>query len=1433
MVKSEGKRMKKADCCVAILFLLFVITPSGLALGQGVEVSALEAGSCHSVALRSDGTVWTWGCNGSGQLGDGTWSNRNVPTRVAILVDIVAVAAGQFHSLAVRVDGTVWAWGWNTNSQLGDGTTSNQPTPVQVEDPSDPTGFLTNVVAVAAGERHSLALKQSGEVWSWGYNANGQLGDGTFEGKTVPVRVREPSDPSGFLTGVSVIAAGALHSVALKNEMIWTWGSRGYEQLGRNPYAPGAPSQAVAGQVPGLSNVKAIAAGWEHTVVLKTDGTVWACGRNLEGQFGDGTTAGSSFGTPQKVFAQAVDTSDQTGFLTDVAVISANNRHTQAAKTNGTVWTWGWNYGGNFCDGTTTNSLVPVEAKDPTDPTTFLTGVIDVAAGYEHNVMMKSDGSIWGCGYNYSGHLGDGTWTSPRLTPVRAQLPLPSLLYVWGLNYISPGEEGTFLIEYQNFLGFTLENAIVVFNIPGAFSYVSSTDGGIYRSDKQQVFWKLGNVSPGAGGQLYVKLSVPWGLALHSKGSVTVNMGASNHPSTFNVDEYLQYNSVKVLSQTTLTPQEIAVLLSLNQSLNDLLNHARSLGLLFFDTAQQISFNDGTSLVRLVLFDPLNFAPVFINSNGNQVLLEKVGDDQYSISDLNGGMTANRNDGSIQAWGSWAESHSLTFYHCMFNCAVEGIPSFLLGKYLKVIGGLSDAKDCVECALTQDVAVCEKCGDTLLDFEWEHFKEYVDILKCAKECYDDPDSHVCTEDKVECDPNGLWRWISTNLFEEDVEYHTKCNTALGGIYGATVAIQCAIGEVCSNGRCSDPGTICRPPSCTSKEFELRTAHDPNIKYSDVKGEVLSGQNINYTIEYENLGAGTAYGVFILDVLDPNLNEATLTINNGGSYLASGRLLSWEIGTLTPGQTGSVSFSVNIRTGLPDGTQIVNKADVFFPSANEITPTNPVVHVIGGIAGVPQTVETMSGTPASITLTGRGLGSLDYRVTSGPRFGSLAGGPPSLTYESMAGFTGQDTITFVVTNGSLTSLPALITINVNPNPSDTLSPEVLKISPPDGTYDVPVSAVPVATNPNRYIPAITATFSKALDPTTVNASTVQVTGVSGSVSYNEQTKAVVFMPLSPLASSTVYTVQLKTGIKDKVGNPLASEYSWLFTTESLANIVVTLPENAAELDFGEVPVNVSSQEKVVSVENSGSSNLILGSLAMAGEHSGDFTFNEDKCSGKTLTQYENCTVKVAFQPASPGPKGAFLSIPSNDPDRSSANVSLKGRATAQGISFTIDPEEGTMGTEIVIMGSGFGTKKGKVLIGGVATKIVSWTNTAITAVIKNSPPPGAHDLVLQLKEPNGVDPITLQEGFTIMAPDIVSDEPNSGIEGTAVIISGNFFGIKKGAVYLGNKKCKVSLWNMNTITFIVPKKMDSGFYDLTVTNKVGSETLPEAFEIVTP
>ncbi len=249
---------------------------------------------------------------------------------------------------------------------------------------------LNGVTAIAAGGAHSLALKSDGTVWGWGNNASGQLGDGTGTNRLTPVQV------PGF-SGVRAIAAGWYHSLALKQDgTVWSWGSNTYGQLGDGTQLV----SALPIQVRGLSGVTAIAAGVYYSVALKSDGTVWCWGSNFYGQLGDGTKTNRS--TPV-----------QAKGISGIRAIAAGAGHTVVLKSNGTVQTFGWNANGQLGNGTTTDSLSPLTVSG-------VAGVGRIAAGYAHTLALDASGagiSAWGS--NASGQLGDGTTTASKPSPVR------------------------------------------------------------------------------------------------------------------------------------------------------------------------------------------------------------------------------------------------------------------------------------------------------------------------------------------------------------------------------------------------------------------------------------------------------------------------------------------------------------------------------------------------------------------------------------------------------------------------------------------------------------------------------------------------------------------------------------------------------------------------------------------------------------------------------------------------------------------------------------------------------------------------------------------------------------------------------------------------------------------------------------------------------
>ncbi len=299
-------------------------------------IIAVSAGGdqleAHSMALRSNGTVWAWGSNIYGGLGNGTTNSSNNPVQVLLLSGVKAISAGGWHSVALKNDGTVWTWGWNIDGQLGDGTTTDKTIPTQVPG-------LTNVIKVVAGTYHVLALKNDGTVWAWGDNISGQIGDGTTADRTSPVQV------SG-LSGITDIAAGRFFSLAIKNDgTVWTWGENLYGQLGNG----NTNNSSVPIQVNGLNGVTLACCGAFHCMAVKNDGTIWAWGRNTYGNLGDNTVAHKS--SPVQMIG-----------ITNAVGLAAGTNFSLLYKADGTFWGCGRNASGQLGDGTFTQRNTATQA---------------------------------------------------------------------------------------------------------------------------------------------------------------------------------------------------------------------------------------------------------------------------------------------------------------------------------------------------------------------------------------------------------------------------------------------------------------------------------------------------------------------------------------------------------------------------------------------------------------------------------------------------------------------------------------------------------------------------------------------------------------------------------------------------------------------------------------------------------------------------------------------------------------------------------------------------------------------------------------------------------------------------------------------------------------------------------------------------------------
>lgn len=247
---------------------------------QMKNVTGIGGGYYHTLFLSADGTILASGLNSYGQLGDGTNQQPETFVQVTGISGAAQAAGGGFHSLALLTDGTVRSWGYNFYGQLGNNNISDSSTPVTV-------AGMDNVIAVAAGLEHSLALRSDGTVWSWGNNTNGQLGNDSQMQRDTPVQVL--TAPNTPLTEIIAVSAGEFHSIALKSDgTVFVWGNNGHGQLGNDSTEPSSVLTAVRNN--SLSRVVQIAAGAYHNAAMKDDGSVFVWGRNTEGEAGNGSS---------------------------------------------------------------------------------------------------------------------------------------------------------------------------------------------------------------------------------------------------------------------------------------------------------------------------------------------------------------------------------------------------------------------------------------------------------------------------------------------------------------------------------------------------------------------------------------------------------------------------------------------------------------------------------------------------------------------------------------------------------------------------------------------------------------------------------------------------------------------------------------------------------------------------------------------------------------------------------------------------------------------------------------------------------------------------------------------------------------------------------------------------------------------------------------
>ena len=399
---------------------------------KGKKIVQTANGNGYSLALSADGTVYTWGRNEYGQLGNGvTATNSPVPVAVKTAgtpmegKTIVQISAKVWYALALASDGTVYSWGFNSWGQLGNGTSgtaNNASAPVAVKTAGTPMDGKT-IVQVAAGATHSLALATDGTIYAWGKNEYGQLGNDSTTNSPVPVAVKTAGTPMEGKTIIQ-IHAGYEHSLALASDgTVYAWGRNNSGQLGKNdatdthiPAAVQTLGTPMAGKV-----IVQLAAGNSQSMALASDGTVYTWGWNQYGQLGNGTTTNSRI--PVAVVTTGTPLAGKT-----ISQIAAGNAHALAMTDDGAIYSWGWNQYGQLGNNSTINSSLPVIVKTTGTP---LAGkmITQIASGGSPNsLVLANDGTMYTWGWGQHGQLGNGTIGTDAKTPLAVSTAPPSAL---------------------------------------------------------------------------------------------------------------------------------------------------------------------------------------------------------------------------------------------------------------------------------------------------------------------------------------------------------------------------------------------------------------------------------------------------------------------------------------------------------------------------------------------------------------------------------------------------------------------------------------------------------------------------------------------------------------------------------------------------------------------------------------------------------------------------------------------------------------------------------------------------------------------------------------------------------------------------------------------------------------------------------------------
>ena len=321
------------------------------------NVVSVSAGYSHAMAVKTDGSLWAWGYDIFGEYGD---EKYEFCFPIKIMDDVASVSTGANHTMIIKTDDSLWAWGRNSEGQLGNGTITTRD---NNNDSYTPIKIMDSIASVSVGYSYTMAIQKDGSLWAWGWNCYGQLGNGGDGNETDSIGRPVQTIPVKIMDDVASVSAGNYHTMAIKSdESLWAWGWNYSGELGDGTASGRDDNFNIIDNnrnspIKVMDSVVSVSAGRDHTMIIKTDGSLWAWGSNEHGLIGKASSSRPIGAAPARSAQLPIKIMDS------IASISTG-KHTLALKTDGSVWAWGYNDSGQLGDGTTKDRLSPVKILD-------------------------------------------------------------------------------------------------------------------------------------------------------------------------------------------------------------------------------------------------------------------------------------------------------------------------------------------------------------------------------------------------------------------------------------------------------------------------------------------------------------------------------------------------------------------------------------------------------------------------------------------------------------------------------------------------------------------------------------------------------------------------------------------------------------------------------------------------------------------------------------------------------------------------------------------------------------------------------------------------------------------------------------------------------------------------------------------------------------